>query len=183
MLAIKSSAVIIWTTLLIALDQGIKVIINASHLDAHIPILPPVVYFQPVFNRDYSWVNSLFKLGLGKGLHIAVVLVLLFVMYLVYRYIAYEGHNTQLVVLSFAFIFAGGLCSLIDKVFWNGSLDYILLNNWFTFDLKDVYINVFVGVVVAMMVFNYRGFREMDDTKAIRGLWAFVRGSIFGRAE
>lgn len=112
-----------------------------------------------------------------------MVLLLLIVMYSVYRYIAHEGHDTSLVVTAFAFIFAGGVCSFLDKVFWDGSLDYILLKNWFTFDLKDVYINVFVGLVAAMMVFNYRGFRDMDDKRAVKDFWVFVRSSLYRRAE
>ena len=34
---------------------------------------------------------------------------------------------------------AGSICSLVDKIFWGGSLDYIQLYNLFIFDLKDCY--------------------------------------------
>ena len=40
------------------------------------------------------------------------------------------------------FIVAGALCSLIDKVFYGGSLDFIGISNLFIADIKDIYINL-----------------------------------------
>lgn len=49
--------------------------------------------------------------------------------------------------------FAGSLCSLIDKVFWGGSLDFIQIPKLFTFDLKDCYLSItqILFIIVAII--------------------------------
>lgn len=42
-------------------------------------------------------------------------------------------------------IFAGVVCSLVDKIFWKGSLDYILFFSKIV-DLKDIY--MFAGFFI-----------------------------------
>ena len=64
---------------LILLEQGIKLFIFHYHFDTNVPILSPLLYFSPMFNRDYSWFNSMFQLGLGKWFHIVIVFALLVV--------------------------------------------------------------------------------------------------------
>ena len=44
--------------------------------------------------------------------------------------------------MAFVFLFCGALCSLIDKVFYGGSLDFIGISNLFIADIKDIYINL-----------------------------------------
>ena len=44
--------------------------------------------------------------------------------------------------MSFLFILSGALCSLIDKIFYGGSLDFIGISNLFIADIKDMYINL-----------------------------------------
>jgi len=45
--------------ILVTIEQVIKVVINNNLLDKKFPILPPLLYFKPMFNRDYSWFNSM----------------------------------------------------------------------------------------------------------------------------
>ena len=52
--------------LLIALEQGIKIIVNRFFLEANTPLIASFVFFRPLFNRDYSWINSMLQLGLGR---------------------------------------------------------------------------------------------------------------------
>ena len=66
----------------------------------------------------------------------------------------------------FAFLFSGAFCSLIDKIFWDGSLDYILVKGFFTFDLKDVYLNVFNGLLILSVLINNK-ILEQIDTKVL----------------
>lgn len=37
---------------------------------------------------------------------------------------------------------AGAICSLLDKVLWGGSLDFLQILSFFTFDLKDCYLTI-----------------------------------------
>ncbi len=152
----------IWVAIiiLIIIEQGIKVIINNNFLDSNVPIISPWIFFNPMFNRDYSWFNSMLKLGIGKWVHIVGVAVILILAFLFYRSITKKNTKALLIDVAFAFLFSGGICSLIDKIFWNGSLDYIQLKGYFTFDLKDVYINVFNGILILMLVIDYKGIRK-----------------------
>ena len=42
--------------------------------------------------------------------------------------------------LSLLYSLMGGLCSLLDKTLWGGSLDYLQVPGKCTFDLKDLYL-------------------------------------------
>jgi len=51
------------------------------------------------------------------------------------------GKLTQIIIV---FLFAAILCSTIDRIFWKGSIDYIRLEGFFTFDIKDCYMTAFI---------------------------------------
>lgn len=130
--------------LLIILEQCIKIVINDNFLNRKVPIIPHYLYFQPMFNRDYSWFNSMLQLNVGKWIHIVLVASMLTLIYLFYRYLNKQLLTSKIINGMFVFIFSGATCSLIDKVLWNGSLDYIYVKGFFTFDLKDIYILMFL---------------------------------------
>lgn len=167
----------IWiiTLVLIAIEQGMKLVIHGNYLDLNLPILSPWLYFSPVFNRDYSWLNSMLQLGVGKWVHIVLVSVILFLLYLFYKFLNRDTATTALPDTMFAFIFSGAICSLIDKLFWNGSLDYIALTGFFTFDLKDVYINVFNGLLIFMLLIDYKGLKRVNTNDVIKEFIRYVR--------
>ena len=146
---------------LIALEQGIKLIINRFFLSVSVPIVPPILYFEPMFNRHYSWFNSMLRLGDSKWVHIGIVGFLIVLLFLFYRYVKGRIKSRRIVDVMFAFLFAGALCSFVDKVFWDGSLDYIRLTGFFTFDLKDLYINTFNGILIYLLIFRSRYIDEI----------------------
>jgi len=160
---------------LVAVEQGIKLLINNRFLDADVPILKPFLYFDPMFNRDYSWFNSMLKLGVGKWLHVVLVTAMILFILLFYAFLHHHGKTSRLVDTSFAFLISGALCSWIDKVLWDGSLDYIELKGFFTFDLKDVYINVFIGLLLLMIAIDHQGMRKVDDRAVIETFLRFIR--------
>jgi len=161
----KISSRITWLGILflIALEQIIKVVINNNYLDKNIPLLPPLLYFKPMFNRDYSWINAMLQLGVGKWLHIVLVAAMTILIYKFYEFISSQIVSSNAINVMFAFVFSGAVCSLIDKIFWNGSLDYIMLNGFFTFDLKDLYVNIFVALVILLMLINSKSIRKIED--------------------
>lgn len=163
---------------MILLDQGIKLYIHNRHMDKSFNILFDFVRFEPKINTKYSWINSLFDLGIGKAVHVIFAVLVLISLLLVYCFIAKIYKVTKLIEFSFISIISGCICSLIDKLFWNGSLDYIQFKNLFTFDLKDVYISIFEVIVIAMLIFNYKNIRRLDDKK-IRYEFRQYIGSFF----
>ena len=139
---------------LIALEQGVKLIINRFFVTVSVPIVSPILYFEPMFNRHYSWFNSMLRIGDSKWVHIIIVGLLIILLALFHRYVNRRTDPHRMVNVMFAFLFAGAVCSFIDKVFWDGSLDYIRLTGFFTFDLKDLYINVLNGLLVYVVIFR-----------------------------
>ncbi len=62
--------------------------------------------------------------------------------------------------------FSGALCSLFDKLFWNGSLDFLLVRGRVAFDLKDAYIAAaeLIFIVTAIRLFA----RDPDNHRPAR---------------
>lgn len=160
--------------LLIAIEQGIKIIINGNFLDKKFPILPPFLYFSPIFNRHYSWVNSMLRLGIGKWLHIAMAAILITFLFLFYKYLNKRYGTINIINVMFAFVFSGAMCSLIDKLFWDGSLDYILVTGFFTFDLKDVYLNVFNGLLILSFLTKNKALKQLDDENLLKDFVGYI---------
>lgn len=172
---IKNKTIWIGTILLIIVEQAIKLVINFNYLHSNFPIVKPWLYFSPMFNRDYSWLNSMFQLGVGKWIHILIVIFMLTAIIIFYKFLCNEVEITFFIDITFSFLISAAMCSLIDKVFWNGSLDYIYVNGYFTFDLKDVYINVFIALIIIMLISNYKGLRKVDDSKVFKSFWEFIK--------
>lgn len=159
---------------LVALEQGIKIIINNNYLDRNSPIAPPLLYFKPTFNRDYSWFNSMLQLGVGKWAHIVVVAVLSILIYLFYDFICHKKGGSKSIDILFAFVFSCAVCSLIDKVFWDGSLDYIQVKGFFTFDLKDVYVNVFIALLLLLILIKSKAIRALEDKNLAKDFVKYI---------
>lgn len=102
---------------LITIEQVIKIIINNNFLNKRFPILPPLLYFDPMFNRDYSWFNSMLQLNVSKWIHIAIVTIMIILIFLFYKYLNKQFGTNKIINIMFAFIFSGAMCSLIDKIF------------------------------------------------------------------
>lgn len=166
----KSKTTWLFVALLILFDQGIKLFISGHFvMEQNIPVLPPVLYFFPTLNTNYTWISSMMDIYLSKWIYIALVAVLLALILLFYRYLQNRLAKNNTVNILFAFIFSGALCSLVDKLFWNGSLDFIRLNPLFTFDTKDVYISVFIGLVLLFLVQNNKVLKEIGSKNVLKG--------------
>ena len=75
--------------------------------------------------------------------------------------IKYAGvyRGKKLVVVGYIILFGGTLASFMDRVFWGTSLEYIYIKNWYTFDLKDMYIEV--GMWIAGYI--YFPFKQVKE--------------------
>jgi len=165
---------------LILLDQCVKLYIYNYHMDKSFNILFDFVRFEPKFNRQYSWINSLFDLGVGKAVHIIICLFALIICLLVYGYAKKMHKISRLTEFIFLFVLSGVICSLTDKLFWDGSLDYIQFRGFFTFDLKDVYLTAFELLLIAMLIFNYKNIRSLDEKQIAKDLIKYT-GSLLKR--
>ena len=165
-----------------ALDQGIK--INLCSVDwqsLSIPLIEPVFYMEPAQNTlgSYLWV----LLGLKKGSHLVNIILfsLIGVVFVeVWRFYVSRKRNSFW-INGFIHLFLAGLgANLIDNAVWGGSLDYVTIKPFYTFDLKDLYITLCELFLLTELVDNrlLKRFLNMpreDSRKLNRDFIDFVR--------
>lgn len=170
---LKYMGTLLLVFILICIDQLIKIIILNYFMYEKYYFIGKFIGFEPILNDKYSYINSLGNWGIGLTAHIIVAMTVLFISTLIYIFIKETYKLNPLQELIFVFLFSGSFCSLIDKLFWGGSLDYILIEGFFTFDLKDVYISIFEMLVLGCLVFDFRGLRKFNEKTFIRDLKRF----------
>lgn len=135
---------------LVIIDQVVKLFISHYFTNTHAILLPGILIFRPVQNENLTWISSIMDYNTPVWLMLILQLFASAFVVLVHRYLFYLwSEKKRLLKGMLDFLLAGIICSLIDVVFWGGSLDYIRLFNWFTFDMKDVYLNI--GVFFAFL--------------------------------
>lgn len=134
-------------SILVLIDQLIKIVIKRLWFEADIAILGDVVRFAPKINTKLSWgahfIDILRNPVVINVLNVIVLLVFISA-YSYYR--SQKEQPTKAANAVYVLGVSGTLCSLIDKLFWGGSLDYIQLIGLFTFDLKDCFITLSIVV-------------------------------------
>lgn len=135
-----------WIVLLvlIGLDQGIKIYLFSLDWETlSIPLIEPVFYLEPTQNTlgSYLWVLLNFK----KGSHLFNIIlfsVLGFLFVEIWRFYVAKKRNSFW-INGFIHLFLAGLfANIIDNAIWGGSLDYITIKPFYTFDLKDMFITM-----------------------------------------
>lgn len=159
---------------MVLLDQCIKLFIYYRHMDKSLNILFDFVLFEPMINSKYSWINSMLDLGIGKIIHVILGTLALMIVLLVYSFISKMYNITKLTDFLFMSIIAGSICSLIDKLFWGGSLDYIRLKGLFTFDLKDMYVSIFEVILIGMLIFNYKKIWSIQEKQVFNDFKKYI---------
>ena len=168
---------------LMLIDQGIKIVIKLFFFDDYFNIIKDFLSFNPIINSEGSWLNARFGLGVG---FIPLIVINSFAIILfieVYRYYLSKGNKDFWADMSFLFITSGALCSLIDKIFYGGSLDFIGISDLFIADIKDIYINL--GILFFIMLIYIKGyFKEeetttlKDDLNSIKKFFKFMKKDI-----
>lgn len=133
----------------IALDQIIKLIIANYFINVNVELLPAILGFRPIQNTNLNWIASILEYKTPVLLMIVLQIFALTIIILFYRYLSYlwiKGKKSLNGML--AFFVSGITCSFIDVVFWGGSLDFLRLFDWFTFDLKDLYLDIGIAFLL-----------------------------------
>lgn len=151
---------------LMLLDQGSKIIINNFFFETRFDIIPRFLSFHPIINTKGSWLNVRFGTGIGFPMLILLNVIAIFLFIEFYRYYISLGNKNFWSDLCFVSIISGCLCSLIDKVFYGGSLDFIGISNLFIADLKDIYINIAIFAFILTAYFS--GFLTSEDDSKLK---------------
>lgn len=141
------------SVILMVIDQLIKIFGSNNFMDQTIPIIDNYLYIEPCLNPNIMFYNV--KYGWDIGIEIAILIPALVIIIMGVIGIKYAGiyRGQKLVVVGYIILFGGALASLMDCVFWGTSLDYIYIKNWYTFDLKDMYIEVGMWMWIAGYIY------------------------------
>ncbi|MDR2918564.1 MAG: signal peptidase II [Tannerella sp.] len=154
--------VILWTIVLVVVEQVIKLIISTNYRDINFEIIPSLLEFKPVLNdKSFYWL-SLMNIDVGRWARMATAIILTGVLCLYYFCMRTISEKGKLIDVTFIFGFAGLLCSLCDNIFFGGSWDYVYLKPLFIFDLKDLYLNCFV---ILFMIFCTKNHATIKNVK------------------
>ena len=169
--------------ILMLIDQGIKIIIKKFFFNDFYEIIKDFIYFDPIINTKGSWLNARFNVGVGFLQLIIINAIALFLFLEIYRYYLSKNPKSFWVDLAFVFVTAGALCSLIDKIFYGGSLDFIGISNLFIADIKDIYINIGLLFFI-MFIYKIGYFKEdetsfKDDIKSLKNFFSFLKKDLF----
>ena len=165
-LGFKTKTLFIIFTILMLIDQGIKFIIGKFFFNNYFEIIPDFLSFHPIINTHGSWLNARFNAGVNFTFLIVINLISLLLILEVYRYYSSKGNKSFWSDMCLLFIFAGALCSLIDKVFYGGSLDFIGISDLFIADIKDIYINI--GLLFFLMTTYISGYLSDDTSTTLK---------------
>lgn len=136
---------------LVLADQIIKLIISFSFMEYDFNIIGNFIRFKPVLNINLSWGGNYITVLSNPLFAILINILALFIMitgYLLYKQKRFETSIPVKILMVLGL--SGCMCSLIDKLFWGGSLDFIQIPSLFTFDLKDCYLSTSLIVFVSL---------------------------------
>jgi signal peptidase II len=149
----KPTKIVIAIFVLISIEQLIKFIIrNNLSSDSSIELIKDWLYIRPFLNSLGSWGASRFGIKLGINSFTVLNIVGIPLIIQAYRCYVYEKGKSFWGDLSFVLFLSGGVCSLIDKLFFGGSLDYLSIGNLFIADLKDFYLTLSMGCLLNEML-------------------------------
>jgi signal peptidase II len=148
-----------WIFLLVAvgIDQSIKAYLFSLEWESiSIPLIRPVFFIEPTHNTlgSYLWV----LLGLRKGSHLLNIILFSIIGLLffeLWRFYVERKRNSFWINGFIHFFLAGLAANLIDNAFWGGSLDYVTIKPFYTFDLKDLYITLCELFLITELVDNH----------------------------
>lgn len=163
---IPKKSLIIFSILLIAIDQLTKIIIKFYFFDYKFYIIPKTLSFNPIINTSGSWLNVRFKTNISFPILILINFIALFVFLELYRYFKNKNIKGFYADFCFIFIFAGSFCSLVDKLFYGGSLDFIGVGSLFIADFKDIFINI--AIFLFLMASYKNGFFNNDEETSFK---------------
>ncbi|MGH4138354.1 signal peptidase II [Clostridium sp.] len=135
---------------------GFKVLLNSNHLS--------------VFNNNF--------MNLRISINVLIILNILICLFLIslFKYFKHIKIKSEAIYISLILFIAGGVSSAIDKIFWGGSLDYIIFLGYII-DLKDIYL--FLGSFITLVVLAKNlDFKESNkqDMRFIKKYFIFIRG-------
>lgn len=139
--------------MLIAMDQLIKLVIDKYFMHENFDVVGELFRFSPIINRNLSWGGNFIEILSEPMVVNTLNIVVIFLFLTGYQYyLSLQGRPSPCAKYIYTVGLGGVICSLIDKIFWGGSLDYIQFYQFFVFDLKDCYITTAIVLFIVLIV-------------------------------
>lgn len=135
--------------ILVIIDQGVKGIIHLLYMENKTTFLNNKIGFTPYLNKSQlSIFNHEFKMSLGNSTLIVVNIFSILLLIFMDKFIKKHEYTNNYYEITFIFIASGALCSLLDKIIYKGSIDFILFFGHIH-DLKDIYL--YLGIITVFI--------------------------------
>lgn len=176
---LSKKSLLLFILLLIATDQITKIIIKLFFFESKFYIIPKTLSFNPIINTSGSWLNVRFNTNISFSILIIINFIALLLFLELYRYFKKKNIKGFYSDCCFLFIVAGAFCSLVDKIFYGGSLDFIGVGNLFIADFKDIFINISIFLFI-LACYKNDFFKDdadntlKDDLKNIKEFLYFI---------
>lgn len=163
---IRNAKLIIF--ILVLIDQISKIVVNSFFKEYSFRFLYGKLGFEVYLNKYYMSVfNS--NLGLNLSTLILIVINLITLIFLIsfYLYTIESNSLSKVLRISLILIISANICSIIDKVFWGGSLDFIVFFGYII-DIKDILL--YLGVLSFGIIYIYKYEIRKIDMKDVKDL-------------
>lgn len=171
---LKNISLLAVILILFFLDQFSKIIVSMffkfNNLIS-INIIQDYFSITPHVNDEGSFIASRFNIEAPFVIFTILNFLILILIFFLYRFKLQKKQLNSIEQLTFIFLFSGGLCSLIDKLFWGGSLDFLHIHNLFIADIKDIFITFGLGSFVLSNITS-------DDHIELKDFFDFILKSL-----
>lgn len=161
----NSKKIVLIIFILIIIEQGTKLIIRSTpSIVSNYELIVNWLYFYPVLNTSGSWGASRFGLTFGIKVFLIINIIAIPLVVQIYRFYVKENGPSFWGNITFVLCFSGIVCSMIDKMFFGGSLDFLMLKGLFVADIKDFYITLSIGCLL-IEIFLTSSFKSKSSFK------------------
>lgn len=163
--------------ILLFIDHIIKIILIYSGY-IKFQILKNTLYLETYFNKFGSFFGALFGYKFNN-LIVVIFISFIFLIFLeIFRFLKKYNKMTGYFYISFTFLFTGLISSMIDKIFYKETIDYIYFFPLFHCDLKDLYLLLFIPIILVEFLNNESARHNLKSRGSIKELIWFVKKDI-----
>lgn len=160
---------------LVILDQGSKLYFK-QFMGKEYELIEGVLSIKPVLHTNLYYA-SLLNMNLSRTTILIIGIAAMYFTIAVYRYLRNSINDSKLLIFSFGFGFAGVISSFFDTLIRGGALDFINLENFFIFDVKDIYLKLYVIILISFCLINWKALNNTNKTDFIQYLRPFNKRS------
>ena len=147
---IKNVKIYLWSVVLILIDQISKIIVIKNLKDTSITVINGILKFNYCENRGVA-----FSILEGK-IPLFIIITSIIIIGLIIYYEKLKNKINLFQKISISIVLAGGISNLIDRIFRGYVIDFIDINELFTyaiFNIADIFIVLgIIGMGISILI-------------------------------